>query len=143
MPRFFTLPQAESLLPQVERLLRTLIQLKQDYEAATAELNRIAQRIALAGGMTLPRKQVQEIRDRKDSSARGLKDTAGKFQEIGCQLKDLETGLVDFPTLYRDEEVYLCWKLGETGIGFWHRVEDGFQGRHPIDGEFLSSHRGD
>jgi hypothetical protein len=143
VPRFFTLLEAEGFLPEVERLLRTIIQLKQSYEAADTELSRINQRIALTGGMIAPREQVQQIRTRKDSSARGLKEALEKFQEIGCQLKDIDTGLVDFPTLYRGQEVYLCWKLGESSIGFWHHVEDGFQGRRPIDSQFLADHHGD
>jgi hypothetical protein len=140
VPRFFTLLEAEGLLPQVEGLLQTLIQLKNEYEAADAELSRINQRIALAGGMSLPRDQVRQIRSRKDASAKGVKTAVEKLQEIGCLLKDVETGLVDFPTLYRGKEVYLCWKLGESSIGFWHHVEDGFPGRHPIDSEFLANH---
>ncbi|MGI8961776.1 MAG: DUF2203 domain-containing protein [Bryobacteraceae bacterium] len=140
MPRFFTLLQAEGLLPQVEGLLRSLIQLKQDHESADAELGRINQRIALSGGMILPREQVQEIRARKDASAQSLKAALEKLQEIGCQLKDIDTGLVDFPTLYHGKEVYLCWKLGESGIDFWHHVEDGYRGRRPVDTEFLANH---
>jgi hypothetical protein len=138
--RFFTLLEAEGLLPQVEGLLRTLIQLKQDHENADAELSGINQRIALSGGMILPREQVQQIRARRDASSSGLKTAVEKIQEIGCQLKDIEIGLVDFPTLYRGKEVYLCWKLGESGIGFWHHIEDGYRGRHPIDSEFLANH---
>jgi hypothetical protein len=140
VPRFFTLLEAESLLPQVEGLLRTLIELKEDHERADAELSRINQRIALSGGMILPREQVRQIRARKDACAHGLKAALEKIQEIGCELKDIDTGLIDFPTLYRGKEVYLCWKLGESGIGFWHQVEDGYRGRQPIDSEFLTHH---
>jgi hypothetical protein len=141
VPRFFTLLEAESLLPQVEGLLQSLIQLKRDHETADAELNGISQRIALTGGMIVSREQVQQIRVRRDATARGLKTALEKIEEIGCQLKDIEIGLVDFPTLYRGKEVYLCWKLGESGIGFWHHVEDGYRGRQPIDSEFLANHR--
>jgi len=140
VPRFFTLLEAEGLLPQVESLLRALIQLKEDYERADAELSGINQRIALSGGMTLARERIQQIRIRKDASAHGLKAALEEIQELGCELKDIETGLIDFPTLYRGKEVYLCWKLGESGIGFWHHVEDGYQGRQPIDSEFLANH---
>ena len=143
MPRFFTLPEAEGLLPQVERLLRSLIQLKQEYESSDAELSQIAHRIALTGGMIAPGRRIVELRGRKDVSARTLKSTLEKIEEIGCQVKDVEIGLIDFPTLYKDKEVYLCWKLGESGIRFWHHIEDGFKGRHPIDGDFLANHRGD
>lgn len=142
MPRFFTLLEAEALLPEVERLLRGLIQLKSDYEQNETELNQINQRIALAGGMLAPRERVGQLRNRKDAAARALKGTLEKIEEIGCQLKDIEMGLIDFPTLYRDREVYLCWKLGERGIGYWHPVEDGFRGRRPIDSDFLANHRG-
>ena len=50
----------------------------------------------------------------------------------GCYLKDLDSGLVDFPTLWEGREVYLCWKLGETEVGHWHEIEAGFRGRQPI-----------
>lgn len=135
--------EAEGLLPEVERLLRALIQLKSDYEQSDGELTQISQRIALIGGMVAPRERIAQLRGRKDSAARGLKSTLERIQDIGCQLKDIEIGLIDFPTLYREREVYLCWKLGESGIGFWHHVEDGFRGRRPIDSDFLANHRGE
>ena len=143
MPRYFNLLEAEAFLPEVERLLRTLAQSKQEYEEVDGELSAISQRIALTGGMVPPRERILQLRTRKDAAARDLKSAAERIGEIGCQLKDIETGLVDFPTLYRDKEVYLCWKLGESGIGFWHHVEDGFRGRRAIDSEFLANHQGD
>jgi hypothetical protein len=51
----------------------------------------------------------------------------------GCYLKDLESGLVDFPTLWEGREVYLCWKLGEPEVGHWHEIEAGFSGRHALN----------
>jgi hypothetical protein len=142
VPRFFNLLEAEGLLPEVERLLRRLIESKQEYEEVEAELSRVKQRIALAGGMVPPHDHVSQLRQRKDAAARALKSTLERIQEIGCELKDVDTGLIDFPTWYRDKQVYLCWKLGESGIGYWHHVEDGFRGRRPIDSEFLANHRG-
>ncbi|MBV9406041.1 MAG: DUF2203 domain-containing protein [Acidobacteriaceae bacterium] len=141
MPRFFTLLDAEAALPEVERLLRSIIGLKQQFAAAAAELNAILQRITLQGGITAPLARVTEIRTRKDSAGGSLKSTVERLEQMGVLLKDVDTGLVDFPTIYRDKEVYLCWKLGESGIGFWHHVEDGFRGRQAIDAEFLSNHR--
>ena len=143
MPRYFNLLEAEALLPQVQRLLQKLRESKLAYESSEADLNRIAQRVALAGGMVPPRERIVELRGQKDAAARQLKEYVEQFQELGCLLKDLDAGLIDFPTLYRKEEVYLCWKSGETGITFWHRMEDGFRGRKPIDGEFLSNHGGE
>lgn len=143
MPRYFNLIEAESLLPEVEGILRSLIQLKADYERTDAELQSLLQRISVSGGMVPPRDKIAQLRNRKDAAVRGLESSVQKIEESGCQLKDVQTGLVDFPTLYHDREVYLCWKLGESGIAYWHHVEDGFRGRRPIDGEFLANHHGD
>ena len=72
-----------------------------------------------------------------------LREAIEQMQELGCVIKDLDTGLLDFPTLFRGKEVYLCWKLGEPSIGFWHGVDEGFRGRKPIDQDFLDHHEGD
>ena len=58
-------------------------------------------------------------------------------------MKDLDVGLVDFPTLFRGEEVYLCWRMDEDDIDHWHGVNEGFAGRKPIDKHFVDNHRGD
>ncbi len=143
MPKLFNLLEAEKLLPQVERLLTNIRQQKQRYEEAEGGLSAISQKITLIGGMIPPRERILQFRSQKDASARALKTAIEQIQSIGCQLKDLDTGLVDFPTLYRDREVYLCWKLGESGIGFWHHIDDGYAGRQPIDSDFLANHHGD
>jgi hypothetical protein len=133
--------EAESYLPKVERSLQDLRDHKLSYDKCDQELGVIAQRVALAGGMVPPRERIAELRAHKDASVRGMKRAVEELQEIGCLLKDIEIGLVDFPTLYRGQEVYLCWKSGEPGITFWHRIQDGFAGRKPIDSEFLSNHK--
>lgn len=143
MPRFFTLPQAEALLPKVEGLLRSVIEQKKQYEQADGELSGMSQRIALTGGMLVSRDQMARAKSKKESSVRALKSAMEQIQDLGCQLKDADIGLIDFPTLYRGKEVLLCWKLGERAIEFWHSVEDGFGGRRPIDSEFRANHKGD
>jgi hypothetical protein len=56
-----------------------------------------------------------------------------EVQEIGCELKDVRLGLVDFYALLDDRLVYLCWRLGEQGITHWHELNEGYGGRQPID----------
>jgi hypothetical protein len=143
VPRFFTLPEAESLIPEVERLLQSCTQSRQDYERAQRELSAFAERVTLAGGTAFDPGKVSPVRQRKDSAVQILSAAVEGLENIGCQLKDLDAGLIDFPTLYFGEEVLLCWKRGEAGIGFWHKVADGFAGRRPVDSEFLCNHRGD
>ena len=56
----------------------------------------------------------------------------GQIQSKGCLVNGAEAGLIDFPCLFNDEIVFLCWKYGEPRIGFWHRIPDGFAGRRPL-----------
>ena len=143
MARRFTLLEAESLLPEIEEALRDAISLKADYQLAERELQSINQRVIMLGGVLINREEVHHFKETRDRSASGLKAAIEKIQESGCIIKDLDIGLVDFTTLFRGEEVYLCWKLGEPGIRFWHGIHEGFAGRKPIDDEFRALHRGD
>src|ERR1700721_4231464 len=142
MPRYFTLQQAEKLLPEVEVTIREAISHKSDFQQAEAEWQNFATRITMLGGVRVDHSQVMDQKQRRESAAHLLKEAVEKIQEYGCVVKDLDIGLIDFPTLFHGEEVYLCWKLGESGIQFWHGVQEGFPGRKPIDQEFLAEHRG-
>jgi hypothetical protein len=86
---------------------------------------------------------MMEQKNGREEAALALKQAVDRVHEFGCLLKNLDIGLIDFPTLFQGEEVYLCWKLGEAGIGFWHGVNEGFRGRKPIDSGFLEHHRGE
>jgi len=62
-----------------------------------------------------------------------LDELIHSVQDMGAIIKDVNTGLLDFPALKDGREVYLCWKYGEEDIAFWHEIEDGFSGRQSID----------
>src|SRR5262245_55221105 len=143
MPKRFTLDEAQVLIPRVDRLLRQAIALKSQYEDAERAIQAINERVMMMGGMQVDRERAIESRSRRDQAALQLRSSIEQVQEIGCVVKDLDTGLVDFPTLFRGVEVCLCWKLGETAIEFWHSEEEGFRGRKPIDRDFLEHHEGD
>ena len=142
MSRLFTLPEAENLLPSIDRLIRTAVAQKAEYQEVEIELQAIAQRVMESGGMNLDRDAVASFRQRRDRAAEAIQQALDAIQETGCQVKDLDIGLVDFPTLFRGEHVYLCWRMGETSIRYWHG-DEGFRGRKEIDQEFLQNHRGD
>lgn len=142
MPRFFTLAQAQKLLPEVESAIRDAISLRSEYQQAEAEWQSFARRINMLGGAAIDHSQFIDQKNRRQSIAARLKESIEKIQEHGCVIKDLDIGLIDFPTLFRGEEVYLCWKLGESAIQFWHGLNEGFRGRKPIDQDFLNHHQG-
>ena len=143
MPRFFTLEQAEKVLPDVDSAIRRVISQKAEYEALQSEWQSFSERLVATGGMRVDRGRVMEQKNSREEAALALKQAVDKVHEFGCLVKDLDIGLIDFPTLFQGEEVYLCWKLGEAGIRFWHGVNEGFRGRKPIDSGFLEHHRGE
>ena len=143
MPKRFTLAEAEHLLPEIEKLIREAVSLKAQYVEAEQALQAISQRVTMQGGMMVDRDVVLRGRAARDKHGERLKAAIEEIQEFGCLIKDLDIGLIDFPTLFRGREVYLCWKMGEAGIRFWHGVDEGFAGRKPIDPEFLENHSGD
>src|SRR6478672_5995721 len=140
MPKRFTLAEAQSLIPEVDRLLRQALESKDAYEQAERTIQEFNERVMMLGGVMVDRERALDNKARRDSAASQLRAAIEGVQETGCLIKDLDIGLVDFPTLFRGAEVYLCWKLGEAGIGFWHGVEEGFRGRKPIDQDFLDHH---
>jgi len=141
MPRFFTLQEAEKVLPGVEKLLREALSFRSGMQSSEEDLKKITQQIMWAGGMRVDQQRVADLQERKSHCQEQLSDRCQQIQDGGCLIKDLEIGLVDFPTIYHGQEVYLCYKLGEPGIHFWHGIDEGFRGRKPIDREFRDSHR--
>lgn len=123
--------------------MRQAISLKSSLEEAETELRGEAERIRMAGGALVHREKIAAVLERRESAAEKLRHVIEAIQQTGCLIKDLDIGLLDFPTLLRGEEVYLCWKVGEPEIGFWHRIDDGYRGRRPIDPDFLEHHRGE
>lgn len=143
MAKRFTLQLAEALLPEVESELRRAVALKQEYDSSELDLKNLMQRIMLLGGALIDQNHLLGLKSRRDTAAAALKEAIEAVQALGCEIKDLDIGLIDFRTWYRGEEVYLCWRLGESGIRYWHGLSEGFQGRKEIDRDFLDHHRGD
>src|SRR5215472_2473339 len=143
MAKRFTLAEAQSLVPRLEAAMRNAVTLKTEYEQAEAGVREFLERVTMMGGMMVDRERARTGRERRDGLAKRLKAAIEQVQELGCVVKDLDIGLVDFPTLFHGVEVCLCWKLGETRIEYWHGMEEGFRGRKPIDEDFLRHHRGD
>jgi hypothetical protein len=132
----FTLDEAQALLPIVEALLNRAIEAKQALADLEEEQKDLLRRIFLSGGMLVNLSAVKKRKITMAALVQRAKDSLQEIDAIGVQVKDLETGLLDFPCILEGETVLLCWKRGEARIGFWHRMEDGFRGRQPIDARF-------
>ena len=131
--RSFTLEEAQSLLPVLESLLRTAIDGKKLIETVDAELQDLAHRVFLSGGLLVNIIQVARRKAEREKTIQRVKDTLAEIDSTGVQVKDLDIGLLDFPCQVEGRTVLLCWKLGEKGITHWHDTSEGFAGRKPID----------
>ena len=87
----------------------------------------------MMGGVIVPYEALAKLRREHTRLAESLKGSLERILETGCVIKDLDVGLLDFPSIIDNEEVYLCWKLGEDRIRYYHRQDEGFAGRKPID----------
>jgi hypothetical protein len=131
--RTFTLDEAQAMLPVLESLLRTAIDGKKLIESIDAEMQEIAHRIFLSGGMFVNVVQAARRKAERERTAQKIKDALHEIDAIGVQVKDLDIGLLDFPCEVDGEIVLLCWRLGEKSITHWHSTTEGFAGRKPID----------
>jgi len=121
--RHYTLEEANAALGWVEETIATLRRAREglsDEEAREA----LAEAGPQNGGGTAGRVVSEAFLQ--------LRDALARLQEAEVVLRDLDRGLVDFPAIRDDREVYLCWLEGEDEIGYWHDLEAGFAGREPL-----------
>jgi hypothetical protein len=134
--KLFTLDEAQALVPVLESLLKRGIEAKHAAEQINDDLQKLAQRIFVSGGMHIDVAKVGRQRTEMEVYIQRAKDAVQEIDAIGVQVKDLDIGLLDFPCKVDDEVVLLCWKMGEAKITHWHSVESGFAGRRPLDDRF-------
>lgn len=132
----FTLDEAQSLLPVLESLLKRAMDDRRNAQSVESDLNGIAQRIYFSGGMRVNAAGLARRRAELEAHLKRVRECIAEIDAIGVQVKDLESGLLDFPCRVDDEIVLLCWRMGEPAIEHWHTLEAGFQGRQPVDERF-------
>jgi hypothetical protein len=122
MERVFTHDEATELLPRLTELLTALVAAQRAAveETAEHEYTAVASNGSAAAAMKAsgPFHEAQRL--------------AMEIEQLGVILRDPDTGLVDFAAVRDEEPVYLCWRLGEERIGFWHPRDTGFMGRLPL-----------
>lgn len=133
--KFFSRHEAEQLLPMIEEFLKVAQEHKQAVDAAQVELTKAASRIMVLGGSYPPYSDLVKKKAERDQASERIVETISKIQETGCLVKDIDEGLIDFPSIIEGQEALLCWKQGEVRIEYWHGLEDGFAGRKRLDGD--------
>lgn len=134
--RYFTLGEVDRLVPRLERIFVQVIQLRAAMMTEERKLKH--------AGVSLSAETLQKDTSRDPGPIRqakmmfrayyeALSDGLAEVDRLGGQIKDLDKGLVDFLARRGDQDVLLCWKLGERSVEHWHAVDSGFGGRKPID----------
>lgn len=131
MARIFTVEEANAAVAELRPVVERMVAHRRNLTAAQAQQTELVTRIAGNGGDLSP-SDLREVAATIESEAAAIAECAEQINETGAQIKSLEEGLLDFPTKRGDEEVLLCWKLGEDEIGYWHPVDEGFAGRRPL-----------
>jgi len=121
--RRFSLEQANSTLPLVSRVVTDIVKV---HKNATAIQSQIETMKPNSKNRPAAERELEQTLERLN----GLLD---ELSDIGCEIKDFQVGLVDFIGRHQGKDVYLCWKLGENKIGFWHEMDAGFAGRQPVN----------
>ena len=129
--KVFTVEEAKRLIPRLAQLLQELQSKREAIVAQEVEIDALELVTEKKEGTASPffEKSVEKY----NHTVARFYALIDEIQSLGCFLKDIDTGLVDFYTLYQGRVVYLCWKLGESEIGFWHEVGRGYSYRQPIE----------
>ena len=125
MPRYFTVEQANAALMIIRPVMDEIQAIREEILRTQPDVWPVVQKAAGNGGSRAASLMAQSF-DRLDKLVHQILD-------MGAILKDINTGLLDFPSIREDHEVYLCWRYGEQRIEFWHEIDAGFAGREPLD----------
>ena len=119
--RLFTVDEANALLPTIIPLVERVLEARQRLGAAASDLEKVMRQASGNGGS---REASQAALDMAV-----IVESIEKIEALGCQVKDFESGLIDFPAERNGRTVLLCWKYGEERVEWWHDMDAGFAGR--------------
>ncbi len=127
----FTLEEAEAILPQVRDELLAMQACKREVDTLRESFDHAAHK-STGNGHVKDEGALAEKRRHAESLVEQINERLARINEWGIELKGIDEGLVDFPSRRDDRIVYLCWRLGEDRIAWWHEIDTGFGGRQPL-----------
>ena len=130
MARLFTLEEAETLLSELIPLVDRLQDLKRQHDRLREAAGTLARRSQTNGHAVSD--DVQSAQGEFGLSMQAMNDLIEEISAFGCEVKDLTLGLLDFRSMLDGNEVYLCWRAGESKIEWWHELNAGFSSRKAL-----------
>ncbi|HUF52594.1 MAG TPA: DUF2203 domain-containing protein [Dehalococcoidia bacterium] len=131
MPQLFTREETDALLPHIAPLLTQARDLKRQYDEAQAALTGV-QGAVKSNGHSLD-VELSRATGGAGQAAAAIDALIERVNTFGVEVKDVEMGLCDFRSMLDGREVYLCWKLGEERVAYWHELHTGYASRQPLD----------
>jgi hypothetical protein len=128
--KFYTLAEANAALPLLKVILRDVTTLANDLRERHQRLSHLKKRSQ--GLDQAHREEIEQLDEELERGQQQMKEYEMELRNLGIELKDYYTGLIDFRHIKDGREVYLCWKLGEANIGHWHELDAGFSGRQKL-----------
>jgi hypothetical protein len=128
--KFYTLEEANATLPLLRSILRDITELARSLRERLDRLTRIVTQPAVMGDAY--REEQEQIQNDVEQDQERMQEYVQELKNLHVELKDYDTGLVDFPCWLDGRAVYLCWRLGEPEIGYWHELDAGFSGRQKL-----------
>ena len=129
--RLFTLEHANRSLPLVRRIVADIV-VKHKRICALEERCQVAR-------PGTSEDELEDLRRRYGDALDELRRLADEISAIGCELKDVRRGIVDYRAIHHGRVIEFCWRHGEREICYWHELDDGFHDRRPIDAEFFAT----
>jgi hypothetical protein len=130
--RYFSPEEANAALGEVRPLVERLVGARRTSLRLEERLGAVRTRV-LGNGGGLDPARVEDLQAEATEAAKEVLELVGRLDDLGVEVKDPDTGLIDFPAKHPDgSDVLLCWRLGEDDVGFWHTLEGGFRGRKPL-----------
>lgn len=131
MTRFYAIDEANAALPDVERILGAL----REQRAELIQARDRAIGLTPEDGTPPPEaaEQLRLLRLRMQGLIDQMQAGVARLVELDITLRDIQTGLIDFPALVSGRPIWLCWRLGEPEVGHWHAQDEGFDSRRPLD----------
>jgi hypothetical protein len=130
MARFFAVEEANLELARLRQWLPRLQARRRRLDVVQQKLAELTVKAAADGNLL--EEEVHSTQREAKRLTQEVDKLIARIHDLGCELKDIEQGLVDFPSLREGREVYLCWQLGEERVAFWHELDAGFAGRQPL-----------
>jgi hypothetical protein len=130
-PRYFTLEEANAAVDELRPVVERMVERRRRFLAARERRGDLTEQAGSNGGDLTPT-DFAEVEQELEAEATELARCIEQIQSAGALVKDLDQGLLDFPSMREGEEILLCWHLGEDEIAYWHGLEEGFAGRKPL-----------